>query len=291
MKGRCEELGCRTRSGDATTKLRRPGHGGDRSDTSILSPAPAFGCNRTELDPETVRIRGRQVVGTLAASARLHGLEQEATAGFEPANGGFADLCLEPLGYVAIRAWTMSDGNGRSVTSPRLPVYAIKTAPALATVAYKKRLCSPANPFLPVSQPALSSCSVCGAPFSDARDWPAAHPQADACHVCRRHAPASGRERGLVLGFNRRRRSGFLRASDGRRVFCRGAQVERGRRLRKGDVVAFRRVAGRRGPEAQEVIVEASAADLKAWTARLVAADQEAADNPPGRRSARKQAG
>ncbi len=29
---------------------------------------------------------------------------KEATAGFEPANGGFADLCLKPLGYVAIRA-------------------------------------------------------------------------------------------------------------------------------------------------------------------------------------------
>ena len=281
--------GCRTRSTGTAMKLRRPGHGCDGSDTSILSPAPAFGCNRTELDPETVRIRG-----TLTGQ-RPHCIDwggiQEATAGFEPANGGFADLCLEPLGYVAIRAWTMSDGNGRSVTSPRLPVYAIKTAPALATVAYKKRLCSPADPFLPVSQPALSSCSVCGAPFADARDRPAAHPQADACHVCRRHAPAPGRERGLVLGFNRRRRFGFLRASDGRRVFCRGAQVEQGRRLRKGDVVVFWRVAGRRGPEAQEVSVEASAADLKAWTARLVAADPEAADKPAGRRGARKKAG
>ena len=31
------------------------------------------------------------------------GGEQKATAGFEPANGGFADLCLKPLGYVAIQ--------------------------------------------------------------------------------------------------------------------------------------------------------------------------------------------
>ncbi|MCE2466901.1 MAG: cold-shock protein [Caldilineaceae bacterium] len=123
-----------------------------------------------------------------------------------------------------------------------------------------------------MSQPTLSSCSVCGAPFTDARDHrSAARAQAAACHVCRRHAPAADRERGLVLGFNRRRRFGFLRASDGRRVFCRGAEVEPGRRLRKGDVVVFRRVAGRRGPEAQDVSMEASSADLKAWTARLVA--------------------
>ena len=153
-----------------------------------------------------------------------------------------------------------------------------------------KNLCSPVEHSLPVNQPALSSCSVCGAPFSNVGDQPAAHPHADACHVCRRHAPTPGRERGLVLGFNRRRRFGFLRASDGRRVFCRGTQVEQGRRLRKGDVVAFRRVAGRRGPEAQDVIVEASAADLTAWTERLAAAvapGQGATDKPAGKRGAR----
>ena len=153
-----------------------------------------------------------------------------------------------------------------------------------------ERLCSPVDHCFPVSQPVLSSCSICGAPYSDARDRSAATPHADACHVCRRHAPVPGRERGLVLGFNRRRRFGFLRASDGRRVFCRGVQVEQGRRLRKGDVVAFRRIAGRRGPEAQDVIVEASAADLKVWTERLVAAvvpDRGPAGKPAGRRGAR----
>lgn len=96
-----------------------------------------------------------------------------------------------------------------------------------------------------------------------------------------------------MLGFNRRRRFGFLRASDGRRVFCRGAEVEPGRRLRKGDVVAFRRVAGRRGPEAQDVSLEASAADLKAWTARLAASvvpDRGAAAESDGRRGSRNKA-
>ena len=34
----------------------------------------------------------------------IHWWGKEATAGFEPANGGFADLCLKPLGYVAIQA-------------------------------------------------------------------------------------------------------------------------------------------------------------------------------------------
>lgn len=152
-------------------------------------------------------------------------------------------------------------------------------------------LCFRVSHCRPVSQPALSSCSVCGAPFTDARDHrSAARAQAAACHVCRRHAPAAGRERGLVLGFNRRRRFGFLRAADGRRVFCRGAEVEQGRHLRKGDVVAFRRVSGHRGPEAQDVSVEALAADLKAWTDRLVASvvpDRGAADESAGRRGSR----
>ena len=137
-----------------------------------------------------------------------------------------------------------------------------------------------------MSQPTLSSCSVCGAPFSDAR----AH--ADTCHVCRRREPVDGRERGLVLGFNRRRKFGFLRAADGRRVYCGGAQVEQGRRLRKGDLVAFRRVAGRKGPEAQDVIVEASAASLKAWTDRLVdSANPVSAAQPVGRGPSRNKAG
>ena len=188
----------------------------------------------------------------------------------------------------------MPNGTDSSVTSLRPPVYAIKIVFALAMVVHKRFLCFHASHCRPVSQPALSSCSVCGTPFTDARDYRSvARAQAAACHVCRRHAPAAGRERGLVLGFNRRRRFGFLRASDGRRVFCRGAEVEPGRRLRKGDVVAFRRVAGRRGPEAQDVSVEASAADLKAWTARLAASvvpDRGAAAESDGRRGSRNKA-
>ena len=151
--------------------------------------------------------------------------------------------------------------------------------------------CFRASHCRPVSQPVLSSCSVCGAPFTDARAHRSGtRAPAATCHVCRRHMLAAGRERGLVLGFNRRRRFGFLRAADGRRVFCRGVEVEPGRRLRKGDVVAFRRVAGRRGPEAQDVRVEASAVDLKAWTDRLVASDQGAADASADRRGARTKA-
>jgi len=188
----------------------------------------------------------------------------------------------------------MSDGTGSSVTSLRLPVYAIKIVSALSTVAHKKHPCFRASSCRPVSQSVLSPCSVCGAPFTDARDHRSvARAPADACHVCRRHAPAPGRERGLVLGFNRRRRFGFLRGSDGRRVFCRGAEVEQGRRLRKGDVVAFRRVAGRRGPEAQDVSVEASTAELKAWTDRLVASvapDRGASDKSDGRGGSRNKA-
>ena len=180
----------------------------------------------------------------------------------------------------------MSDGTGSSVTSLRLPVYAIKTASLLATVAYKRHRCTHADHCLSVSQPTLSFCSVCGAPFSDAR----AHD--GTCHVCRRHEPGDGRERGLVLGFNRRRRFGFLRAADGRRVYCKGAQVEQGRRLRKGDLVAFRRVEGRKGSEAQDVIVEAPAASLKAWTDRLAAsANPVSATHPAGRDSSKNKAG
>lgn len=144
-----------------------------------------------------------------------------------------------------------------------------------------------------MSQPTLSSCSVCGAPFADARAYrPGAHVDTDACHVCRRHEPGPGRERGLVLGFNRRRKFGFLRAADGRRVYCGGAQVESGRRLRRGDLVAFRRVAGRKGPEAQDVIVEASAASLKAWTDRLVDSSHPvSAAQPAGRGRSGNKAG
>ncbi len=188
----------------------------------------------------------------------------------------------------------MSDGTDSSVTSLRLPVYAIKIVSALAAVAHNRLLCFGASHCRPVSQSVLNSCSVCGAPFADARDHrTVARTPAVACHVCRRHAPAAGRERGLVLGFNRRRRFGFLRASDGRRVFCRGAEVAQGRRLRKGDVVAFRRVAGRRGPEAQDVSVEASAVDLKTWTDQLaasVAPGLEAAAETAGGRGSRNKA-
>ena len=189
----------------------------------------------------------------------------------------------------------MSNGTDSSVTSLLRPVYAIKIVSALTAVVQKRLPCFRASYRRSVSQPTLSSCSVCGAPFTEARDHRSmARAQAAACHVCRRHAPAAGRERGLVVGFNRRRHFGFLRAADGRRVFCRGAEVEQGRRLRKGDVVAFRRVAGRRGPEAQDVSVEASAADLKAWTARLVASvdpERGAADESDGRRGSRNKEG
>ncbi len=185
----------------------------------------------------------------------------------------------------------MPDGTDSSVTSLRLSVYAIKIVFPLATVAHKRLFRFRASHCRPVSQPVLSSCSVCGASFTDARAHRSGtRAPAAACHACRRHTLAAGRERGLVLGFNRRRRFGFLRAADGRRVFCRGAEVEPGRRLRKGDVVAFRRVAGRRGPEAQDVSVEASAVDLKAWTDRLIASDQGAADASAGRRGARTKA-
>ena len=188
----------------------------------------------------------------------------------------------------------MSNGTDSSVTSLRLPIYAIKNVSALAAVVHKRRLHLHAIHCRPVNPPALGSCSVCGASFTEARDHRSVtRAQAAMCHVCRRHAPAAERERGLVLGFNRRRRFGFLRASDGRRVFCRGAEVVQGRRLRKGDVVAFRRVAGRRGPEAQDVSVEASAADLKAWTARLVASvapERGATDESDGMRGSRNKA-
>ena len=187
----------------------------------------------------------------------------------------------------------MFNGTDSSVTSLRLPIYANKNASRLATVAYKRHRRIRADHRLPVSQPTLSSCSVCGAPFADAREHRSgAHVDPDACHACRRHEPGPGRERGLVLGFNRRRKFGFLRAADGRRVYCSGAQVERGRRLRKGDLVAFRRVAGRKGPEAQDVIVEASAASLKAWAERLAAsANPVSAAQPAGRDRSGNKAG
>lgn len=75
---------------------------------------------RAQTAPAPSRLRGRvcalgrqvEKLGAIKAirmqrkatsSARPYGKEksEKATAGFEPANGGFADLCLSPLGYVA----------------------------------------------------------------------------------------------------------------------------------------------------------------------------------------------
>ena len=86
----------------------------------------------------------------------------------------------------------MSNGTDSSVTSLRLPIYAIKNVSALAAVVHKRRLHLHAIHCRPVNPPALGSCSVCGASFTEARDHRSVtRAQAAMCHVCRRHAPAA----------------------------------------------------------------------------------------------------
>ena len=48
-----------------------------------------------------VRVAVKRLMGCSHPALVHEGSVLEATGGFEPPNGGFANLCLRPLGYVA----------------------------------------------------------------------------------------------------------------------------------------------------------------------------------------------
>ena len=56
----------------------------------------------TILDGTVGMMQGRVKIHVAAASENFSGWFVEARVGFEPTNGGFADLSLRPLGYRAV---------------------------------------------------------------------------------------------------------------------------------------------------------------------------------------------
>ncbi len=74
--------------------------------------------------------------------------------------------------------------------------------------------------------------------------------------MCRRLAPAPGKERGIVKWFNRARAYGFITPIEGPDLFLHQSGVVEGQPLpRAGQLVEFARASGARGVQAVEVIV------------------------------------
>ena len=128
-------------------------------------------------------------------------------------------------------------------------------------------------------------CTCCQASFTPAAGAEAA--RAAECHVCRRHAPAPGRARGLVLWFQARRGYGFVRLATGVKAFCHASQVRwpTDQRLHAGDLVEAECVAGPRGWEARAVVRLAARRTLARIAAGLNAAP--ASQAPPQGRNRR----
>jgi CspA family cold shock protein len=80
------------------------------------------------------------------------------------------------------------------------------------------------------------------------------------CSGCRLRDPETGRFSGRVKWFSREKGYGFIVKSDGDEVFFHRSQVTDGSldSLEDGTPVTFDQVAGRRGPEADQVEVRSS---------------------------------
>lgn len=96
-------------------------------------------------------------------------------------------------------------------------------------------------------------CSVCGTPFI----WTVAEqrntPKPDRCPMCRRIAPAAGRQRGIVKWYSRAKGYGFITTARGADVFMHKSMLPEGKSPRAGQLVEFALAEGPRGVQAEAI--------------------------------------
>ncbi len=98
-------------------------------------------------------------------------------------------------------------------------------------------------------------CSVCKTPFL----WTAAEQRAagedaakpDRCPMCRRIAPASGRQRGIVKWYSRGKGYGFITTVQGTDIFVHKSVLAEGQAPCAGQLVEFSVAQGPRGVQAE----------------------------------------
>ena len=99
-------------------------------------------------------------------------------------------------------------------------------------------------------------CHECGIDFVWSIAEQTADPQPDLCLGCRKLAPSSGRQRGLVKWYSRGKGYGFITPAAGPDVFVHksglGAATDS---LRAGQLVEFAVTQGARGVQAERVVV------------------------------------
>lgn len=98
------------------------------------------------------------------------------------------------------------------------------------------------------------SCQYCGVRFI----WTGWEQHQDGtepvhCPGCRHLLALTGRQRGAVKWYDRRKGIGFITAADGSELFVRRRSLAHGAGLRRGQLVAFRVEAAAQGPQAVEV--------------------------------------
>jgi CspA family cold shock protein len=99
-------------------------------------------------------------------------------------------------------------------------------------------------------------CAECGTPFIWATAEQATGPQPERCPMCRRIAPALGRERGVVKWYSRAKAYGFITPTRGPDLFVHKSALDPDRPvLRAGQLVEFARITAERGVQAEAVTV------------------------------------
>ncbi len=104
----------------------------------------------------------------------------------------------------------------------------------------------------------IIKCAVCKTPFL----WTAAEqrdgPKSDRCPMCRRIAPAPGRQRGIVKWYSRSKGYGFITTVQGADVFVHKSMLPDGQSPCAGQLVEFALAQGPRGTQAEEVEILAT---------------------------------
>lgn len=95
-------------------------------------------------------------------------------------------------------------------------------------------------------------CTICRTTFL----WTAAEqvgPKPDRCPMCRRLAPAGGRQRGVVKWYSRGKGYGFITTTEGADVFLHKSALGEGQAPGAGQLVEFALTHGPRGVQAEEI--------------------------------------
>ena len=109
----------------------------------------------------------------------------------------------------------------------------------------------------PIQQDEILYCARCGISFVWSREeqelLDAAQPLH--CPACRRLLPPTGRERGLVKWYDRKKHYGFIVRAGHPDIYVHRSAVESRRLPRPGDLVEFGVEESNRGPVAKAVLV------------------------------------